>query len=274
MFEGEKPLPLKKLKRYYSEKKNYLEFVLRRFSIRMIARGNSVFVRKNTYHVRGPIKIALDTSAMQVFATRLVSVELGWESWSQRDTIFERFYDHEVEKSYSRKDFYDSAFAICEAFRAGDLTPVLLDSIEAERAEAENIHYSQSHGPMRLDFDVKYQFFDFLDLVKETENIFRRLDARYGNELGKETAIPSKYSDLINHLHGKSHRKDLIHLIACDVGSIDIFLTLDGTLKRPFMQYQKRKNIYKLGVKVVDFQELCGLLSITPIPIPLAKPKN
>lgn len=255
---------------YLSIKRRHLAFFLTKLNIRWARKSNSLNIARRERNLRAPLKVAVDTTVMQIFSNRIVSPEVTWRSWSQRDTAFRHLVNHQSIEKTVDKNPVDSAFAVCEAFRNGDLLPVILDSVSAEMAQARDRHLARYHGPLRIDYKVTYEHVDFLDLIQETREIFRRVAVNPEKISDTQVNMQSKYLDLFKQLSGKSHRKDLIHLVACDIGRIEIFLTHDGKLKNAFDQYQKRENVYRLAVHVFDLNDLCKALSMKPIPLPLA----
>lgn len=251
-----------------SELREWVNFSLSKYSRKMAVRANQQRITLNRHVISGPPKIAIDTTVYQIFGKTVVSTEVKWRSWRTRDTMFRRIQGNRDSEELSKSLEMRSAFAVCEAFRSGDLRAILLESIARELAGAGDRHLSRFHGPERLDFDVEYETFDFFDLAQQSKEIFRR--ANISPEKIGDTSIPidTKYIKLIQHLNGKAHQKDLIHLIACDVGNIDVFLTLDGKLTRAFASYQERKNVYKLNVKLLTPTELCKRMKMMPIEIP------
>ena len=215
-------------------------FILSMCSRKLASSANSRRIALNRQAICQPPRIAIDTGVFQLFGKKVVSPEVVWASWKERDTAFRH-----LELS---TDF---------------------QSIAREQAGAKDIHLDRHHGHLRLDYGVTYELFDFLDIVEESSEIFRRMRIDPTSITGPRYKIDTKYVNLIKHLNGKSHLKDLIHLIACDIGNIEVFLTIDQKLINAFSTYQSRKGVYQLNVKLMTPRALCSILKMSPINIPV-----
>ncbi len=245
-----------------------IHFILSMYSRTLASSANSRRITLNRQAICQPPRIAIDTGVLQLFGKKVVSPEVMWTSWKERDTAFRHLSKSEDFQVFEKTEEMSFCFAICEAFRTGDLRAVQLESIGREQAGAKNIHLSRHHGHLRLDYGVSYELFDFLDLIEESGELSRRMSIDSTSIVGPKYQIDTKYVTLIRHLSGKSHKKDLIHIIACDIGNIEVFLTIDQKLINAFSTYQSRKGVYRLNVKLLTPRELCSHLKMAPINIP------
>jgi hypothetical protein len=246
-----------------------IHFILSMCSRKLTSSANSRQIALNRQAICQPPRIAIDTGVFQLFGKKVVSPEVVWASWNERDTAFQHLKLTADFQVFDKTEEMDFCFAICEACRAGDLRAVQLQSIAREQAGAKDIHLDRHHGHLRLDYGVTYELFDFLDSIEESAELFRRMRIDPTGIAGPKYKIDTKYVNLIKHLNGKAHIKDLIHLIACDIGNIDVFLTIDQKLINAFSTYQNRKGVYQLDVKLMTPRALCSLLKMSPIKIPV-----
>lgn len=254
---------------YIREQRDAIHFLLSRQSRKLASSANSKRIALNRHAISVSPRIAIDTGVLQLFGKKIVSPEVVWPSWKGRDTAFRKLDTSDDLQILQKTDEMKYCFAICEAFRAGSLRAVQLESIGREQAGASNIHFARYHGRLRLDYNVNYELFDFLDSITHSKEIFRRVNIDPTKIVDLNFPLDSKYMKLIGQLSGNSHKKDLIHLLASDIGRIDVFLTIDQKLINAFASYQNRKGVYQLGIKLMKPSELCSALKMKPIDIPI-----